>query len=581
MYESRSSFPMDQLISSCERFESYPQNLVRHYCSPHALKTYFDRLQDEKDRLFSEENKAALDFFDLNDGDDGEFIHALHSRDRLRVSHRMFTFALTYFQVMAPLLDFVFPFGAQEQAQDSHFSGFRDDDYLSNADGGLCVSEIGRSGRSMRLCYNLRSVEPSKGQVDLPWSIRQTTIYHSFDITSGGTLWINVKGNKLLKRRISEASKQLQALNPRSFDSTSGAFASALATHLIFCNWSGENWRWYLNDLEREAQSVTRKALSAPIDETPSPVSINALSTFSQARTATMMTESSWKTLSSKLSLRKQQEETANLPEPLREKTEPRKNPSIMRADRLTLPPRVQNEGSSTLKDDFSFSDLQRIQYIEEKTNEVLLVLKLNSEVLRDLKEHYRSVIRDPQFPSEISLKCHSEFARFEKCISGVEKDLRMQLSRTETLLCLLAERKSLLYGILQYRSMKASEFFARKSQLSAHHMEKMTTSMHEIARKTKQETVSMRIITLVTLFFLPGTFIATIFSTDIIKFSTDNQGHETKAFQFQGLQLYMEICIPLMFVTFIAWYIVYWWVKRGDRSEPWVSAEDELCEAA
>jgi hypothetical protein len=32
---------------------------------------------------------------------------------------------------------------------------------------------------------------------------------------------------------------------------------------------------------------------------------------------------------------------------------------------------------------------------------------------------------------------------------------------------------------------------------------------MHQIAQKTKQETESMRIITLVTLFFLPGTFIS------------------------------------------------------------------------
>lgn len=39
--------------------------------------------------------------------------------------------------------------------------------------------------------------------------------------------------------------------------------------------------------------------------------------------------------------------------------------------------------------------------------------------------------------------------------------------------------------------------------------MEKMTDEMSKIARETKTETVSMKIITLVTLFFLPGTFIA------------------------------------------------------------------------
>ena len=64
------------------------------------------------------------------------------------------------------------------------------------------------------------------------------------------------------------------------------------------------------------------------------------------------------------------------------------------------------------------------------------------------------------------------------------------------------------LYGILQYQSMQASEVFARKAHESANKMEWMTYSMHDIAHKTKQETVSMRIITLVTLFFLPGTFI-------------------------------------------------------------------------
>ena len=36
-----------------------------------------------------------------------------------------------------------------------------------------------------------------------------------------------------------------------------------------------------------------------------------------------------------------------------------------------------------------------------------------------------------------------------------------------------------------------------------------MTEEMKEIASQTKIETVSMRVITLVTLFFLPGTFIS------------------------------------------------------------------------
>ena len=43
----------------------------------------------------------------------------------------------------------------------------------------------------------------------------------------------------------------------------------------------------------------------------------------------------------------------------------------------------------------------------------------------------------------------------------------------------------------------------------STHRIAQMTEKMHEIAQKTRTESISMRIITLVTLFFLPGTFVA------------------------------------------------------------------------
>lgn len=65
------------------------------------------------------------------------------------------------------------------------------------------------------------------------------------------------------------------------------------------------------------------------------------------------------------------------------------------------------------------------------------------------------------------------------------------------------------LYEILQYRDMEASKYLAYKAQRSANSMEIMIRKMQDIAQKTAQETLSMRIITLVTLFFLPGTFVS------------------------------------------------------------------------
>lgn len=73
---------------------------------------------------------------------------------------------------------------------------------------------------------------------------------------------------------------------------------------------------------------------------------------------------------------------------------------------------------------------------------------------------------------------------------------------------------------------MKASEFFASKAQQSSDSMEKLTEKMHTIAEETKKETISMRIITVVTLIFLPGTFVAVrLPAVSIVIFVTDTIG--------------------------------------------------------
>ena len=65
------------------------------------------------------------------------------------------------------------------------------------------------------------------------------------------------------------------------------------------------------------------------------------------------------------------------------------------------------------------------------------------------------------------------------------------------------------LYEISNKRAVESSRIYAKRAQLSTDRMERMTGAMFELAKKTQQETVSMKIITLVTLFFLPGIFIS------------------------------------------------------------------------
>lgn len=62
---------------------------------------------------------------------------------------------------------------------------------------------------------------------------------------------------------------------------------------------------------------------------------------------------------------------------------------------------------------------------------------------------------------------------------------------------------------------MEANRLLAKRAQESAERMEQMAKEMNIVTLKTKDETVSMKIITLVTLFYLPGTFMSVRFDFD------------------------------------------------------------------
>jgi len=51
--------------------------------------------------------------------------------------------------------------------------------------------------------------------------------------------------------------------------------------------------------------------------------------------------------------------------------------------------------------------------------------------------------------------------------------------------------------------------------------------------------------------------------STDIIRFEALDGGLFKEHFSTKALKLFFAICIPLMLVTFVTWYIIYLWTKK------------------
>jgi hypothetical protein len=54
---------------------------------------------------------------------------------------------------------------------------------------------------------------------------------------------------------------------------------------------------------------------------------------------------------------------------------------------------------------------------------------------------------------------------------------------------------------------------------------------------------------------------VKTFMSTDILKFANGEQN-----FQAKGLKTYLAISLPMMAITFLSWYGLYWLVTRGNN---------------
>ena len=64
---------MDQLIASCSQGLQYPQNLPAGEYLEYLLESYFQKLNENEQRLFSSESDSELAFLDFDH--DGESLY--------------------------------------------------------------------------------------------------------------------------------------------------------------------------------------------------------------------------------------------------------------------------------------------------------------------------------------------------------------------------------------------------------------------------------------------------------------------------------------------------------------------------
>jgi hypothetical protein len=599
---------VSRFVHSCNEARNYPNNLIDPGPTcPSVLKEYAqrfnDRKNDDKMPLFCLEGSSKVELHEYREengqrsfrdekhptclrqlqqlkrrlpGAIGDiqtdspcifiFVGAESSRHALDISPGMALWILTFFQVMPPFLDFLFAFGQKVQDIDFHFSGFREDTRIESSLRRTKIDQLNRKGRDFQICYNLKTFEKKPG-LRLPWSSRQAVIFHSFDVENGHACWIAIKANNLLRDRLKEVCTARLANDPDAFDATSKRFASTLASHLVVIEWSGQNWRWYLNDIEEQVVPLRRRAMVDSVARhIPADTSVDTqdpgypLNDLPPSR-MTLRTLTS----GSRMTTRSQVAQVSPRPQPAAPPPasvmvdvpeSPQEPPNVPFEYDLKFQSQPSDEEQSMR---YQIEELQDAQALGTRVTEASLVLKSNIKVLAQIDDYYEQLARFPDLPAPLMTSMDVELPPFLRRVRSVRSDLEMHLERLNSVSTLVRECKELLYGIVEYQAMQANQRFANEAKHSAVRMERMTKRMQDMTIRTTLETVLMRIITVVTVFFLPGTFVSTLMSTSIVTFTHSDSGITSGAVSGGALKFFLCLSFSLMAATFLAGSAIWW----------------------
>lgn len=114
------------------------------------------------------------------------------------------------------------------------------------------------------------------------------------------------------------------------------------------------------------------------------------------------------------------------------------------------------------------------------------MILEANTNVLKSMHKFYGSIVDRKDFPASLKLACEDDLSTFITQLDEIINDFHMQVARAKLLVTIIADRKELILQHLQGQAAERTE---------------------KLNKNLEREAVVMRIVTIVTLVYLPATF--------------------------------------------------------------------------
>ncbi|KAI1123859.1 hypothetical protein F5Y10DRAFT_43510 [Nemania abortiva] len=193
--------------------------------------------------------------------------------------------------------------------------------------------------------------------------------------------------------------------------------------------------------------------------------------------------------------------------------------------------------GTGEYHQSYQPGDLQALQRHEDMVHEAIAALEANQRIIGSLSEFYANLKHNKGFPLRNNGAEYIDI--FTDQAEGYLSDIDHLVQRACTLLKITSGRKELVIQHFQSQSTES--------------MERMSSNM-------EREAILVRIVTIVTLIYLPATFVSTFFSTDVIKYQ--NQQSDFGSFSYIAMVRWLQVALPLTALTLLLAWLWNRWAK-------------------
>lgn len=239
--------------------------------------------------------------------------------------------------------------------------------------------------------------------------------------------------------------------------------------------------------------------------------------------------------------------------------------------DKVTMTTTGIGKQSSAVDYDVDFTDRQAMRILEEKIQDAAISLRCTMNTIEGLIEYGEADRKLRFLCSSTTAEDKAPFA--EESIGNIlQQSLRttkLHYEKAETLLERMKANACLLAEILAYENDARSDSINRILQSLAEESQNETRNIKQLTERSTRDAAAIRILTIVTLIYLPANVVAGFFSTQFVTQeqhplpSQNIQLCETCALNTASLTftsnawIYAAVTIPLTALTTGIWYII------------------------